>query len=120
MQYALLIYEDEKVYGDDGFNAVTQEVVGRHMTFGQKNGDAIRGGQWLQHTGTATTVRTTAGEQSLHDGPFAETREHLGGFYIVEAADLDEAIAIARQVPLAANGAIEVRPIVPTGDGAAG
>jgi hypothetical protein len=119
MQYALLIYEDETVYGD-GFNQAMQEVIGRHIAFGQKNGHAVRGGQALQNTTSATTVRTANGEQSLHDGPFAETREQLGGFYIVEAADLDEALAIARQIPLAGNGAVEVRPIIPTPGDAGG
>lgn len=119
MQYALLIYEDETVYGD-GWNAAMQDVIGRHVAFGQANGAAIRGGQGLQRTDQATTVRTSGGQHSLHDGPFAETREQLGGFYIVEAADLDEAIAIAKQIPLARDGAVEVRPIIPTPDGAAG
>lgn len=72
------------------------------------------------NTVAATTVRTTGGQQSLHDGPFAETREQLGGFYLVEAADLYEAIAIARQIPLTKDGAVEVRPVMPTPEGAAG
>jgi len=119
MQYALLIYEDESVYGD-GWNEAMQDVIGRHVAFGQKNGPAIRGGQGLHRTAQATTVRTTGGQQSLHDGPFAETREQLGGFYIVEATDLDEAIAIARQIPIAKDGAVEVRPVMPAPEGAAG
>ena len=119
MQYALLIYENESVYGE-GNNEAMHEVIGRHIQFGQANGHAIRGGQGLQNTDRATTVRTSGGSQSLHDGPFAETREQLGGFYIVEAANLDEAIAIARQIPLAGDGAVEVRPVIPTPDGAAG
>lgn len=119
MQYALLIYEDETVYGD-GWNDAMQDVIGRHIAFGQANGAAIRGGQGLQRSAQATTVRTSSGNQSLHDGPFAETREQLGGFYLVEAADLDEAIAIAKQIPLAKDGAIEIRPVMPTPDGAAG
>lgn len=119
MQYALLIYEDESVYGD-GQIKVIDDVLQGHIAFGQANGHAIRGGQGLQNTSSATTVRTSAGQQSLHDGPFAETREQLGGFYVIEAADLDEAIAIARQIPLARDGAVEVRPVMPTPDGAAG
>lgn len=118
MQYALLIYEDESVYGD-GQVKVIEGVLGGHIAFGQANGHAIRGGQGLQNTSSATTLRTGGGKQSLHDGPFAETREQLGGFYVVEAADLDEAIAMARQIPLAKDGAIEVRPVMPTSDGAA-
>ena len=119
MQYALLIYEDESVYGD-GQVKVIDAVLQGHMDFGQKNGHAIRGGQGLQNTSSATTVRTRDGEQSLHDGPFAETREQLGGFYVIEAADLDEAIAIAKQIPIAKNGAVEIRPVMPTPEGAAG
>lgn len=119
MHYALLIYEDESVYGD-GHTKVLEAVLDGHIAFSQANGHNLRGGQGLQNTSAATTVRTSGGEQSLHDGPFAETREQLGGFYIVEAADLDEAIAIARQIPLARDGAVEVRPVMPTPEGVAG
>lgn len=115
MQYALLIYEDESIYsGDD--SPVMQEIIGKHMAFGQANGAAIRGGAGLRTTAAATTVRTRGGQQSLHDGPFAETREQLGGFYLIEAADLDSAIAIARRLPLAGDGAVEVRPLLPMPD----
>lgn len=112
MQFALLIYEDETVYGD-GSNGAMREVIGRHIQFAEANRTAIRGGEGLQNTERATTVRTTGGRQTLHDGPFAETREQLGGFYVIEADDLDSAIAIARQIPLAADGAVEVRPVIP-------
>ncbi len=116
MQYALLIYEDEAVYGsDDG--KVTQEIIGKHMAFGQSNGGAIRGGAGLRNTDAATTVRTRQGQQTLHDGPFAETREQLGGFYLIEADDLDGALVIARQIPLAGTGSGEVRPLLPIPDG---
>ena len=116
MQFALLIYEDETVYGsDDG--KVTQEIIGRHMAFGQDNAAAVRGGAGLRNTDSATTVRSRAGQQTLHDGPFAETREQLGGFYLIEADDLDGAIAIARQIPLAGDGSVEVRPLLPMPDG---
>jgi hypothetical protein len=115
MQYALLIYEDETVYGAEG-SPVMQEIIGKHMAFGQANGAAIRGGAGLRNTDAATTVRTHGGAQTLHDGPFAETREQLGGFYLVEAEDLDAAIAIARQIPLAGDGSVEVRPLLPMPD----
>ena len=68
-------------------------------------------GEPLEPTSTATSVRLRNGELLLTDGPFAETREQLGGFYLVEAADLDRAIAIAQQIPAARHGTIEVRPI---------
>jgi len=119
MQYALLIYEDETVYGSDE-SPVMMEVIGKHMGFGQANGHAIRGGAGLRNTDSATTVRTQGGKQTLHDGPFAETKEQLGGFYLVEADDLDAAVAIARKIPLAGNGSVEVRPLLPMPDGAAG
>jgi len=112
MQYALLIYEDETVYGSDDSPAM-QDVIGKHMAFGAQNGHAIRGGAGLRGTNAATTVRSRGGEHVLHDGPFAETKEQLGGLYLIEAEDLDAAIAIARQVPLAGDGAVEVRPLLP-------
>lgn len=116
MQFALLIYEDQTVYGADD-NPVMQDIIAKHMAFGQANGAAIRGGAALRDTTAATTVRSRGGQQSLHDGPFAETREQLGGFYLIEADDLDGAIAIARQIPLAADGSVEVRPLLPIPDG---
>jgi hypothetical protein len=70
-------------------------------------------GEPLQPTSTATTVRVKNGKTVTTDGPFAETREQLGGFYMVEAKDLDEAIAMAAQIPAARTGSIEVRPIMP-------
>jgi hypothetical protein len=115
MQYALLIYEDETVYGQDD-SPVMHEIIGKHMAFGQANGAAIRGGAGLRNTAAATTVRTAGGQTTLHDGPFAETKEQLGGFYLIEADDLDGAIAIAKQIPLAGNGSVEVRPLLPMPD----
>ena len=66
---------------------------------------------------TATTVRVRDGKRQVTDGPFAETREQLGGFYLIEAKDLDEALAIAERVPSARSGSIEVRPLVPRNGG---
>jgi hypothetical protein len=114
MQYMLLIYEPERAYeGADG-EARLSEIVARHMALAEElqAAGAMVGGEELKPTATATTVATGAGgAQSLHDGPFAETREQLGGFYIVEAADLDAAIAWARKVPVVEGGKIEVRPV---------
>jgi hypothetical protein len=115
MQYALLIYEDETLYDRDD-SPQMQAIIGKHMSFGEQNGPAIRGGAALRGTASATTVRTQSGRQVLHDGPFAETKEQLGGLYLIEAADLDAAIAIARQIPLVGDGAIEVRPLLPLPD----
>jgi hypothetical protein len=72
------------------------------------------GGEALQPIATATTVRVKDGKTLTTDGPFAETREQLGGFYMVEAKDLDEAIALAARIPVVERGCVEVRPIMPT------
>ena len=111
MQYVLLIYTQEPT------EPVPDEVVGAEMeaynAFGKLVTDrgAMRGGEALQPTSTATTVRVEDGKTVTTDGPFAETKESLGGFYLVEAADLDEAIEYAAMIPGAKHGSIEVRPI---------
>ncbi|MBA3836195.1 MAG: YciI family protein [Sphingomonas sp.] len=111
MKYLLAIYEDETVY-EDGTGAAMAAIVEKHMAFGAQHGPAILNGAGLQPASTATSIRTAGGAQTVHDGPFAETREQLGGFYMIEAADLDAAIAIARQIPLSADGTVEVRPVM--------
>lgn len=86
--------------------------------FGQDHGASIRGGAALYPTGTATTVRVTGargGPVVMSDGPYAETKEALTGFYLLEAANLDEALAIAADIPAAWDGAVEVRPIIEFG-----
>jgi hypothetical protein len=121
MQYLLLIYEDESVYGPDKGGEAMNQVVAGHMAFGQAIGAKRLGGAGLQNTPTATTVRTDAkGVKSLHDGPFAETKEQLGGFYLIEADDLDDAIAIAKQVPVYREGSVEIRPLLGQGERKAG
>lgn len=111
MRYALLIYtaepteqvpEDAMKAQLDGYNAFTAHVRER---------GAYEAGEALDSTTTATTVRVRDGKTLTTDGPFAETKEALGGFYIVEAADLDDAIAYAAMIPGAGHGSIEVRPI---------
>lgn len=111
MQYMLMIIEDENAYTAPG---AMEAIVAKHIEFGTKNGTAIVGGNGLQPALTATTLRATGGTHTVHDGPFAESREQLGGYYVVEAADLDAAIDIAKQIPLAGDGAIEIRPVLPT------
>lgn len=92
---------------------VEQQVLAQHGEFAARNQDAIRGGARLADSDTATTIRPDgAGGFTVTDGTFAETKEVIGGFYLIEAADLDEALAIARQVPMPTGG-VEVRPIVP-------
>lgn len=116
MQYMLMIYEDETIYGPDKNNAVLQEMVAKHMAFARDLGPARVGGAGLAGAVTATTVRTQAGAQggakTIHDGPFAEAREQLGGFYLIDVPDLDAALAIAKRVPITEGGAVEVRPLL--------
>src|SRR6202011_6255152 len=83
-----------------------------YMAFGETYGTAIKGGNALQATTTATTVRVRDGKRLTTDGPFAETKEQLGGYYLVEANNLDDAIHIASKIPGAKLGSIEVRPIM--------
>ena len=109
MQYLLLIYENEKRFAEGYDPAEMKE----YFAFGEAHRDAIKGGNALQPTTTATTVRIRDGKRLTTDGPFAETREQLGGYYLVEAKDLDEATNIAARIPGAKYGSIEVRPIWP-------
>jgi hypothetical protein len=112
MRYIMLIYTvepTEQAPADvmkaeiDAYDAFTAHVRGR---------GAYEAGEALGSTTTATTVRVRDGRTLTTDGPFVETKEALGGFYLIEAADLDEAIAYAAMIPGAAHGAIEVRPIL--------
>jgi len=113
MQYLLLIYSDENLSDP----ATLQEVTAAHMRLGAElqEAGAMVGGNRLRKSDSATTVRNVGGAQSLHDGPYAETREQLGGYYLVEAPDLDAAIAWAKKIPGGPNYAVEVRPIWPIG-----
>ena len=115
MQYALLIYEDESLYGPGKGGPQLQEIVSRHMAVSKELGAKRVGGTGLKGTSSATTVRTSKGKQTIHDGPFAEAKEQLGGFYLIEAPNLDTALEIAKKVPLGADGAIEVRPVLGPG-----
>ena len=110
MQYALLIYENETAYGPGKDNAAFREIVAKHMAFTNELGPTRIGGSGLKASGSATTVRLAGGTRTVHDGPFAEGKEQLGGFYLIEAPDLDAAIAVARKMPLLDQGAIEIRP----------
>ncbi len=109
MRYAALIYAEESEPSPD---VSPEESMRPWFEFGEKNKAYLRGGEALQPTSTATCVRVRDGEVVTTDGPYAETKEALGGFYLLEAADLDEAIDVARQIPAADNGTIEVRPIM--------
>jgi hypothetical protein len=112
MRYVLLICTDESAQAalspDEqatmmaGYAAFGEEMTGRGV---------LRDGARLYPTSDATTVRVNAGEVLTADGPFAETKEQMGGYYVVECKDLDEAIEVASKIPAASNGVIEIRPI---------
>jgi hypothetical protein len=112
MRYMLLIYNEEAAWA-----AMSEEeqgkVFGAYMTYTEeiKSEGKHLAGDPLQPIATATTVRVRDGKTLTTDGPFAETKEQLGGYYIVEAADLDEALALAARIPGAHYGSVEVRPI---------
>ncbi len=113
MKYMLLIYHEEQAW-ENYTEAERQQIYGEYRELMQDL--AVKGhlvaGDELQPTSTASTVQVRAGKQIVTDGPFAETREQLGGFFLIEAATMDEAIAIAVRVPSARTGTIEVRPAV--------
>ena len=115
MQFMLLIYEPEKAFDGEAGHATLMEIVGKHMKLAAELREAAVwiNGDGLQGVETATTVATgPGGTQTLHDGPFAETREQLGGYYLIDAPDLDAALAWARKVPVVAGGKVEVRPVM--------
>lgn len=110
MKYMLLVYEDENLLDDAEHEACRAEAS-------EICHDLARAGKFvaaspLQPTSVATSVRVRNGKRLVTDGPFAETREQLGGFFVVDASDLDEAIAIAARLPMVRRGTIEVRPLV--------
>jgi hypothetical protein len=111
MKFLLLIYDQEKRWtalGEADQAADYQEFA----AFGKEFAAAIKGGDALQPTPTAKTVKVRNGNPLVTDGPFAETKEQLGGYYVVEAKDIDAALAIAAKIPWARFGSIEVRPIL--------
>jgi hypothetical protein len=108
-----IIFNDESQYA----NATPEDIgaiFAAHGEFGEAAGKAgvMLGGDGLQPVATATTVRVRDGERLLTDGPYAETKEQLGGFYMLECKDLDEALSWAARIPEAQTGAIEVRPVL--------
>jgi hypothetical protein len=112
MKYLCLIYDDEKKMAtmskDEG-----EAFMGEYFAFteGIKKSGHYLGGNALQPVNTATTVRNRAGKLSTTDGPFAETKEQLGGYYLIEARDLNDALQVAAKIPSARTGSVEVRPI---------
>jgi hypothetical protein len=114
MQYLLMIYGNEKYMGSRTPEELSK-ISDEYMTFTKEIAQSghLRGGNELKMTSTATTVRVRDQKRTVTDGPFAETKEQLGGYYLVEAKDLDEAVALAARIPTARWGSIEVRPINP-------
>jgi hypothetical protein len=116
MEYLLMIYDQESNWAAMSEAEKGKMMQGYHtFTEGIRQGGQYKGGNPLQPVSTATTVRVRDGKTMTTDGPFAETREHLGGYYLIDAKDLDEAIAIAARIPSAQMGSIEVRPIMKMG-----
>ncbi|MDZ7906013.1 MAG: YciI family protein [Cypionkella sp.] len=113
MKYMILIYNDpalEPAYGTPEFGAMMQGFFEANQVM-QADG-VLLGGEGLKGVETATSLRIRGGKTETMDGPFAETREHLGGYYIVEVPDLDTALKYAAMLPAAAFGTIEVRPLM--------
>jgi hypothetical protein len=116
MKYMALIYSEPNVgpdYGTPEFDAYLAEY--QRVTEVYVKDGVMRGGEALEPTSTATTVRVRKGKTQTMDGPFAETKEQLGGYYIFECADLDAAIKYAAMIPDATNGSVEIRPIMNLG-----
>ena len=113
MRYLCLIYENEKAW-ETIPPAESEAIMNEYFQFTdeiRKNGKYVAG-EALQPTASSTTVRVRNGKVSTTDGPFAETKEQLGGFYMIEATDLNDAIQVASRIPSARHGAIEIRPVV--------
>ena len=113
MRYLCLIYEDESLWQTMP-KAEGEKIFGEYYAFTegiQKSGHYL-GGNPLQPTHTASTVRVRNGKVSTTDGPFAETKEQLGGYYLIEAKDLNDAIQVASRIPGAKLGSVEVRPVM--------
>lgn len=116
MKYALLIYGDESIQETEGtpeFDAMYQGYY--KFTEDISNEGVNRGGEALHNVDSATSVQVRNGERTVTDGPFAETKEQLGGFYLIEVDDLDAAIDVAARIPGVNSGTIEVRPLVEFG-----
>jgi hypothetical protein len=112
MQYLLMIYSNEQEFaalGTDALSAMTQEYT--QFTKSIVQAGQLKAADRLKPVSSASTVRVRNGKVLITDGPFAETREQLGGYYLVEAKNLDEALAIAGRIPGARYGSVEVRPI---------
>ena len=113
MRYLCLIYENEKAW-ESMPQSETEAIMGEYFAFteGIRSKGQLVAAEALQPTQTATTVRVRNGKISTTDGPYVETKEQLGGFYLIEAQDLNEAIQVASRIPSARFGGVEVRPVM--------
>ena len=113
MKYLCLIYENEKAW-ETMPRSESEAIMNEYFSFteGIRRSGQYVAGEALQPTQTATTVKVRNGKVSTTDGPFVETKEQLGGFYMIEAKDLNEAIQVAAKIPSARSGGIEIRPVV--------
>ena len=112
MHYTLLIYEDEQASGKNENSPAFQDLVRQHMAFSAelaRTGVRV-GGAGLKSAAFATTIRNAKGGRTVHDGPFAESKEQVGGYYVINVPDLDAAIEVAKRMPLAEGSAVEIRP----------
>jgi hypothetical protein len=112
MKYALLLYADPNAAAPGSGIEPAPSEEWTDYTKALMNAGAMLGGEQLDVSDTATTVRVRQGERLLTDGPFAETKEHLLGFYLIEVAGLDEALSWAQRIPFIGYGTVEVRPVV--------
>ncbi|WP_331718590.1 YciI family protein (plasmid) [Streptomyces sp. NBC_00289] len=112
MQYVVLIYRDESKDGEVDWDQLGKDYDAYAAAAVQAG--VMQGGQKLQPSATATTVAIRESERLVTDGPFAEAREQLGGFFVLKCADLDEALEWAARCPGASHGTVEVRPVMPT------
>lgn len=115
MKYMLMLYEPEGAYEGEAGQKTLADIIAQHMKLAEElvAAGVEFSGEELQPTSAAKTVRTdAAGGKTVHDGPFAETREQLGGYYLIDVADLEAATAWARKVPIIPGGKVEIRPVV--------
>ncbi len=113
MKYMLLLYaapDREPAFGTPEFDKMMEEFAATSEAF-ERDGVFVAG-EGLQETETATSLRIKSGKVETMDGPFAETREHLGGFYIIDVPDLDAALRCAEMIPVAKFGTVEIRPVL--------
>ncbi len=113
MRYLCLLYDNE-VAGNELWEKEGDKIMAEYFAFTEditRSGHYV-GGEALQPVATATTIRVRSGKLQTTDGPFAETKEQLGGYYLIDASDLNEAIQIASRIPACRTGSIEIRPIM--------